>query len=58
MTDIKILERINSLIDKMDYREAYVEAKTTNDKFIIEKSKTRQIGFRTEETKQVGVDGK
>lgn len=51
MTDIKILERINSLIDKMDYREAYVEAKTTNDKFIIEKSKTRQIGFRTEETK-------
>ena len=38
MNDIKILERINSLIDKMNYKEAYVEVKTDSDKFIIEKS--------------------
>ena len=51
MIYVKIMEKINNLVDKMDYKKAYIEIETANDKFIIEKSKTRQIGFRTEETK-------
>lgn len=55
MADIRIMEKINNLVDKMDYKKAYIEIETDNDKFIIEKSKTRQIGFKTEEIKQVRI---
>lgn len=46
MTDIKIIERITNLIDKMEYKKAYIEIETKQDKFIIEKEKQRQIGFK------------
>lgn len=46
MNNIKIIERIINLIDKMDYKKAYIEIETKQDKFIIEKDKQRQIGFR------------
>lgn len=51
MADIKVMEKINTLIDKIDYKRAYVEIETANDKFIIEKTKNNKIGFKTEEIK-------
>ena len=48
MTNIKIIERINKLIDKMDYKTAYVERQTKNNKFILEKEKKNKIGFEVE----------
>lgn len=46
MTNIKIIERITNLVDKMDYKKVYIEIETKQDKIIIEKEKQRQIGFR------------
>lgn len=46
MNNLKILDKINDLIDRMDYKKAYLEIETSKDKFIIEKEKQRQIGFR------------
>ena len=48
MTNIKIIERIDKLIDKMDYKTAYVEIQTKNNKFILEKEKKNKIGFEVE----------
>lgn len=39
MTNTKIIERIDKLIDKMDYKTAYIEIQTKNNKFILEKEK-------------------
>lgn len=41
MNNLKILDKINDLIDKMDYKKAYLEIETRKDKFIIEKDKQR-----------------
>ena len=35
MTNIKIIERITNLVDKMDYKKVYIEIETKQDKFII-----------------------
>ena len=48
MTNIKIIERIDKLIDKMDYKTAYVEIQIKNNKFILEKEKKNKIGFEVE----------
>ena len=48
MTNIKIIERIDKLIDKMDYKTTYVEIQTKNNKFILEKEKKNKIGFEVE----------
>ncbi len=45
MTNNKIIERINNLIDKMEYKTAYVEIQTKNNKSILEKDKNNKIGF-------------
>ena len=47
MTNLKTIEKINDLIDKMDYEKVYLEIETKQDKYIIEKSKPKQIGFKT-----------
>ena len=36
MTDIKILEKIDTLVDKMEYRTAYIEIQAKNNKYIID----------------------
>ena len=46
MTDIKGKEKINDLINKIDYKKAYLEIETKQNKYIIEKDKPRQIGFK------------
>ena len=46
MKETTILNRINSLIENMNYTSVYVEVRTKNDKYIIEKEKTKVIkGF-------------
>lgn len=45
MTNNKIIERIENLIDKMEYKTAYVEIQTKNNKYILEKEKNNKIGF-------------
>lgn len=47
MTNLKTIEKINDLIDKMDYEKVYLEIETKQDKYIIEKSKPKQTGFKT-----------
>ena len=47
MTNLKNVEKINDLIDKMDYEKVYLEIETKQDKYITEKSKPKQIGFKT-----------
>ena len=48
MTNLKNVEKINDLIDKMDYEKVYLEIETKQDKYSIEKSKPKQIGFKTQ----------
>lgn len=45
MTNNKIIERINNLIDKKEYKTAYVEIQTKNTKYTLEKEKNNKIGF-------------
>ena len=45
MTNNKIIERIENLIDKMEYKTAYVEIQTKNTKYILEKEKNNKVGF-------------
>ena len=45
MTNNKIIERIENLIDKMEYKTAYVEIQTKNTKYTLEKEKNNKIGF-------------
>lgn len=45
MIETKILNKISDLIDKTNYKTAYIEIQTENDKYILEKDKRNQIGF-------------
>lgn len=45
MIEAKILNKISDLIDKTNYKTAYIEIQTENDKYILEKDKRNQIGF-------------
>lgn len=46
MTDAKKIERIINLIENMNYKKAYIEIETKDNKFIIEKNQRSEIGFR------------
>ena len=45
MKEITVLNNISKLADKIDYESIYVEIKTRNDKYILEKNNKRKIGF-------------
>lgn len=46
MTNVKIIERIDNLIENMNYKKVYIEIETEKDKYIIEKEQKRnKIGF-------------
>ena len=46
MKETTIINQISNLIDKLDYKSAYIEIQSNNDKYILEKQKQRQIGFK------------
>lgn len=48
MKETTVLNNISKLVENIDYRSLYIEIKTNNDKYIIEKEKPRTMGFRKE----------
>lgn len=48
MKETKVLDKISSLIDNMNYKSAYIEIQTQTDRFVLEKEKKNPIGFRKE----------
>lgn len=49
MKEITVMNRINKLIENINYKTAYIEIKTDKDSFIIEKQKKNEIGFKFKE---------
>ncbi len=47
MKNITILDKISNLIEKMDYKTAYIEIQTEKEKYTLELEKRNQIGFRS-----------
>ena len=45
MTEIKVLDKISGLVDKINYKSVYVEIQTEKDKYTLEKEKRNKIGF-------------
>ena len=45
MKETTLLNNINKLVDKINYESIYVEIRTRNDKYILEKDNKRKIGF-------------
>lgn len=45
MKETTLLNNINKLVDKINYESIYVEIRTKNDKYILEKNNERKIGF-------------
>ena len=48
MKETTVLNRISKLVENIDYRSLYIEIKTNNDRYVIEKEKPRVIGFKKE----------
>lgn len=47
MKEITVINQISKLIDKLDYKNAYIEIQTINEKYILEKEKPKRvIGFK------------
>lgn len=45
MTETKVLDKISSLVDKINYKSVYIEIQTEKDKYTLEKEKRNKIGF-------------
>lgn len=45
MSEIKAIERINKVVEQINYKEVYIEIKTDKDKYTIDKHKNNPIGF-------------
>ncbi len=48
LKETTVLNRISKLVENINYKSLYIEIKTNNDRYIIEKEKPRVIGFRKE----------
>lgn len=45
MKNITIIDKISNLIEKMDYKTAYIEIQTSKEKYTLEQEKKNPIGF-------------
>ncbi len=54
--EAKILDKISNLIDKTNYKTAYIEIQTENNKYVLEKEKRNQIGFKESEKNDKKMD--
>lgn len=45
MTETKVLDKISSLVDKINYKSVYIEIQTEKEKYTLEKEKRNKIGF-------------
>jgi hypothetical protein len=49
LKEITAINKISKLIDEINYQSAYIEIKTENDKYVLEKERPiRVVGFRKE----------
>ncbi len=48
MKETTILNNISKLVDKINYKSVYIEIKTNNDKYTLEKENNKRAGFNTE----------
>lgn len=47
MKETTVLNNISNLIEKVNYKTAYIEIQTDKEKYTLEKEKRNQIGFRS-----------
>lgn len=47
MKETTALNRIDKIIENMNYKTAYIEIQTNENKYILEKEKHNPIGFRS-----------
>ena len=49
MKETTVLNRISNLVDHINYKSLYVEIKTENDKYVLEReNNVKVIGFKGE----------
>ncbi|MCI8309088.1 MAG: hypothetical protein HFJ45_02530 [Clostridia bacterium] len=47
MKNITVLDKISNLIEKTNYKTAYIEIQTDKEKYTLELEKRNPIGFRS-----------
>ena len=47
MKVISVINKIDKLVENLDYKSIYIEIQTHDNKFILEKNKQNKIGFDT-----------
>lgn len=45
MKETTALNRISKIVEDINYKSLYIEIKTDNDKYILEKERNNKIGF-------------
>jgi hypothetical protein len=48
MKETTALNQISRIIDKLNYKTAYIEINTKNNRYVIEKQDNKIIGFKKE----------
>ncbi len=46
MKETTALNQISKIVDKLNYKSVYIEINTANDRYVLEKDKKKEIGFR------------
>ena len=52
MREITALNRISKIVDNINYKSVYIEIETSNEKYTIEKTQQKKIGFDTNKVEQ------
>ena len=46
MKEVTALNQINNIIDRLNYKTAYIEINTKDNKYVLEKEENKVIGFK------------
>lgn len=46
MKETTALNQISNIIDRLNYKTAYIEIQTKDNKYVLEKEKNKVIGFK------------
>lgn len=46
MKEVTALKQISNIIDKLNYKTAYIEINTKDNKYVLEKEGNKVIGFK------------
>lgn len=47
MKEISVINKIDKLVENLDYKSVYIEIQTRENKFMLEKNKQNKVGFDT-----------